>query len=224
MNRAPSLNVASQVNLFAAPLLTFRWEEAEYWREEIGTAVALHTDRKRTKARSDLPAWPDRATRMLSSWAAARASQATATWRQSEAQPAPKQWRMEGHAVLTTRFQPQPLGDHAAEGWNWSGRYFVTTADGDAMIFEDRGGGIQTDNAARRSFRYLPSEGELLLWPSWLQYRTEMHDDERQRLAIAFNFHSAWLERPRLAAPRGGFLGGTEKAPPGIDVEVDETL
>lgn len=224
MQRAPTQGAASQVNLFAAPLLVFRWEEAEYWRDEICAVVGNRSDRKRMRARSDLPAWPDRATRMLTAWAAACASQATAAWRQSEAQPAPKQWRMEGHAILTTRFQPQPLTDHAAEGWNWSGRYFAMAAEGDAIVFEDIGGGIQTDNVARRSFRYAPSEGELLLWPSWLSYRTEMHDDEQRRLALAFNFHSAWLERPRLAAPRTGFLGGAEKAPPGVDVDVDENL
>ncbi len=224
MNRAAASNVASQVNLFAAPLLTFRWDEAEYWRDEIAGVANARIDRKRTKPRRDLPAWPDRSTRMLSAWAAARASQATAAWRQTEAQPAPKQWRMDGAAVLTRGHAPEALTDHGAEGWNWTGRYFVMAAEGDAIIFEDRGGGIQTDGAARRSFRYMPSEGELLLWPSWLSYRTEMLEGDATRVSLAFNFHSDWLERPRFAVQRGGLLGGTEKAPPGYDVEIDETL
>ena len=102
INRSSASNVASQVNLFAAPLLIFRWEEAEYWQSEILAAIEKRRATSKGMQRTniggwhsdrDLPGWQDRATQMLTRWAAARATDATAQWRQGEQQPAPQQWR-----------------------------------------------------------------------------------------------------------------------------------
>lgn len=258
INRSSASNVASQVNLFAAPLLIFRWEEAEYWKSEILAAVESRRQRyqgmKRTNvggwhSRRDLPGWDDRATKMLVQWAAARATQATATWRQTELQPAPRHWRMDGWANVNP-----PGGaynrahDHVMLNWNWSGCYYASGAPvgdetGGAIVFEDLWGGVQTASAAsRRSFRYTPSDGEMLMWPSWISHRVEPHEGAGDRVSIAMNFHSPWLERSRFWTHRPGFMWRSvpwlmrpiarlrgswdqspDGAPPGFDIEVDET-
>jgi uncharacterized protein (TIGR02466 family) len=258
INRSSASNVASQVNLFAAPLLIFRWEEAEYWQAEILAAIEKRRrtskGMKRTNiggwhSKRDLPGWQDRATQMLTRWAAARATDATAQWRQGEQQPAPQQWRMDGWANVNPPGAYNRAHDHVMLNWNWSACYYVsgspsTTDKGGAIVFEDLWSGVQTlESASRRSFRHAPSDGEMLMWPSWVSHRVESQEGEGERVSIAMNFHSPWLERSRywthrpgfmwrnlpwlmrpLARLRGSWDQGPAGAPPGFDIDVDETF
>lgn len=225
IRHAPSPSVASQLNLFPAPLLVFCWDEAAYWRDEILDAVSKRrrSDKgmQRTNvggwhSRRDLPGWPEPGVQALVRWAAAQATHATANWRQNGVQPAPTRWRMDGWANVN------PAGgafnrahDHSILKWNWSGCYYLSTggngdgAAGGAIVFEDRGAGLQTKSTAddaRRSFRHVPTEGELLIWPSWLPHRVESHSQGSDRVSIAMNFHSPWLEKSRYWTHRPGFL------------------
>jgi uncharacterized protein (TIGR02466 family) len=225
IQRKPTLGLASQVNLFPAPLLVFRWPEAETRRDAVLSAIGQRrarypgirvSNRGGWHSQTDLTRWGDDATTALMRWAAAMASKATASWRGGNDAGAPAMWRVMAWA------NANPPGGahnrshhHVNRNWNWSACYYVrvpsfaddATRRGE-IVFDDRNVGLDGDgsaNAGRRSFAYEPSEGELVLFPAWLYHRVEPHEGDGDRITIAMNFHSPWLERSRYWQYRKGW-------------------
>ncbi len=142
---------------------------------------------------------------------------------------------------------------HAGLDFNWSATYVLKvpkltedaeSAEG-ALVFEDKFLGIDTTSVAgkdRRTYRCLPAEGELVMYPSWMFHRVAPHHGDGDRITIGMNLHSPWLERSRFWTHRRGFLwrnfpwlmrpmaklrGSWDQspsgAPPGYDVEPEPT-
>ncbi len=239
---------ASQVNLFATPVMVFEWPEATYWHDELLDAIEKR--RRRSKgvetsnidgawqSKSDLPSWQEQSVTAFVRWAAAMASRATSSWRQDAAAVSPGAWRMNGWANI------QPSGGarhnshrHVEQAWNWSATYFVSAPvlppeakpRGD-LVFEDRLIGIDTIEGARanrRTFSHEPSAGELVIYPSSLFHRTEPHNGDKDRVSIGLNFHSEWLEASTAwsAQPTSMWRksGEAHPAPPGYDIRPEPT-
>lgn len=212
--------IGSQVNLFAAPLLTFDWPEALMWRADILAAIATRRAKARGAARriggwrsnADLAGWEDPGIQPLVRWAAAMASRATTNWRQQANARPPAEWRMEAWANIDPAGGAPPASrHHVSRDWNWSALYVAELPEmaGGGVVFEDRDIGLDTGRAAEdnpRAYRHAPVEGELLIFPSWLQHRIEPHDGPGNRAWIAMNFHSRWLDRSRFWTYRKGPL------------------
>ena len=67
-------------------------------------------------------------------------------------------------------------------------------------MLEEKGLGLgrREPDHCSRSYRYIPAEGELVVFPAWLYHRVEPHAGESDRISIAFNFHHPDLEPSRL--------------------------
>ena len=260
LNREPARRIASQVNLFPAPLLIFEWPEAAFWRDEL--IAAIETRRAKSRgikmtnvggwhSETDFAGWEDKAVQSLVRWAAAMASQATSTWRRANDVSPPAIWRMNAWANINPPGGAHNrVHHHINRDWNWSASYYLkmpATAEGAAargeIVFEDRFAGVDpARNAAegRRTFSHMPAEGELVLFPSWLYHRVEPHDGEHDRISVAMNFHSPWLEGSRywqhrksalwrkapwlmrpLAKLAGKWDQNDPNGPPGSDVTPD---
>lgn len=221
--------IASQVNLFPAPLLVFRWPEALSRRVGLIDAVAQRratspglsiTNVGGWHSATDLACWPEPDVVALVRWAAAMASRATSTWRGGATSAAPAEWRVMAWANVNPPGAARNRSHHHVNrNWNWSASYYLqlppapeTAGSRGEIVFEDRRVGLDAEGAAgnsRREFRYAPSEGELVMFPSWLYHRVEPHDGEGDRISIAMNFHSPWLEPSRHWRYRKGRLWKT---------------
>lgn len=205
---------ADRLELFAAPVLFWRWPEAEARKEEIVEAIRMRqrtdpgivrTNRNGWHSRTDLPAWPEPAMQALVRWVADRAQAASLEWRQRSEATNFAPWRMDGWANVNPPGGLNLLHHHAQRDWHWSACYYVhlgeiPTADvGGGLVFEEHGTGLDPRGAVdRRSRRVVPREGQLIIFPAWLSHRVEPHSAGGDRISIAFNLHNAALERSRL--------------------------
>jgi uncharacterized protein (TIGR02466 family) len=260
-----SLQVVSGVNqlsppsclrmeLFPTPVFAWRWPEAERWKAEIVDAVRkrqresagiIRTNRNGWHSEIDLPAWPEPAIQALVRWVAGRAQETSLSWREG-IEPAPfGPWRMNGWANINPPEGYNALHHHAQRNWHWSACYYLELGDisgptdvGGALVFEEHGMGLDLAGAAgRRSRRFVPAEGQVVIFPSWLYHKVEPHRSGGERISIAFNLRNAaleksrlWEQRPtwqwrtfpglmrRIAAWRGLPDGGWNAVPPGTDV------
>lgn len=259
MKSKPAPGIVSQVNLFPVPVLTYTWPEATLWRGELLEAVLRvrqsHAGVKMStrggwQSAKTLPAWPDRSTAALLRWSAAMASRTAALWRHDEALNLIREWRMDAWANINTPGNAlnAPHTHTSIFEWNWSACYYVDVPSdmtGGEIVFEDRMNGLDVGSAAdgrRRSYAASPVEGELIVFPSWLYHSVRPHAGTSDRVSIAMNFHSPWLERSRYwpyrvswywrnmpavmrvwARLRGRRDLSDPKGPPGYDVTAEPT-
>lgn len=223
--RGKTRGFASQVNLFPSPMLVFEWPAAAQWQCSIIAAINQRRARSSGMKISNRAGWPcdadlaaceDPGVQAFITWAAAMASRASAHWRSAPDVAPPKLWRVMAWApVSRDQSTDECCRHHADRNWNWSAIYWLklpppdeATNNRGAIVFEDRLIGIDPESSAlrsRRTFRYQPSEGELVMFPSWLYHRVEPHDGS-EGILIAMNFHSEWLERSRFWNGRKHFL------------------
>lgn len=223
LKRKPVAGLSSQINLFPAPLLIFRWPEADDRKAGLLKAI----DARRQKSRGlrisnvggwhserDFASWPDDDVQALVRWVAAMTSKATASWRGGDA-GTPSVWRMMAWAnVNPPGGARNHIHHHVTRNWNWSASYYVQVPQlaeeaepRGAIVFEDRLVGLDPGGstvAGPRTFRYEPTEGDLVMFPSWLLHRVEPHIGDIDRVSVAFNMHSPWLERSRYWRYRKG--------------------
>lgn len=210
----PAPPPAERLDLFATPVMFFRWSDAEARKAEIVEAIRRRqatdpgiqrTNRNGWHSKTDLPAWPDPAIQALVQWVAGRAEVASLEWRARSEAPTFEAWRMDGWANVNPPGGYNALHHHAQRDWHWSACYYVhlgeiSTADvGGRLVFEERGMGLDPKSAGdRRSCRVVPEEGQLIFFPAWLNHRVEPHAAGGDRISIAFNLHNPALERSRL--------------------------
>ncbi len=251
--RFPPSSSPDLLEIFPTPVLVFRWTEAERRKAEIVAAIRqrqresrgiVRTNRNGWHSEIDLPAWPEPAVQALTRWTAS-CTQAASLNQCRAGEPVPfGAWRMNGWANVNPPGGYNELHHHASRNWHWSACYYVELGDipadaaGGALIFEERGTGlIPAGSRSPRTCRFVPSEGQVVIFPSWLHHRVEPHLAGDDRISIAFNLHNAALERSRLwehrptwawrtfphlmrrvAAWRGKPDEGRNAVPPGTDI------
>lgn len=207
-----------KLELFPLPLFVWRWQEAAVRKPELVAAVAqrratsagiVRTNRNGWHSDTDLPAWQEPAIRDLVSWAARCVEEGSWQWREPHSGPPPDfpgPWRVNGWANVNPPGGHNISHTHAQRNWHWSACYYVdlpglaAEGTGGALVLEERGTGLKArgGNPWSRQHRYVPSEGELVVFPSWLYHRVEPHAGAADRMTIAFNFYHPALEPSRL--------------------------
>lgn len=217
-HEAVRVQPATRMDLFPTPLFVWRWEEADARKAQLLDAIrsrranspgVVKTNRKGWHSETDLPAWPEPGIGELVRWATRCVGDGSSSWRDAEAaRPGslPGPWRVSGWANVNPPGGHNVSHTHAQRNWHWSACYYVDLPDiarddvGGALVLEERGTGLRPRGGEpySRQHRYIPSEGELVVFPAWLYHRVEPHAGPRDRVSIAFNFHHPALEQSRL--------------------------
>jgi uncharacterized protein (TIGR02466 family) len=210
--------------LFPTPVLVFRWPDAERFKSKIVEAVRLRqntpgvvrSNRNAWHSEIDLPAWPEPALQALTRWTAGCAEQASLDRYQGVEQVLFSPWRMNGWANVNPPGGFNRSHHHVGRNWHWSAVYYVELGDiplardsGGALVFAEKGMGLQPKGAPHRTYRLDPNEGDLVIFPSWLYHEVEAHNTRDDRISIAFNLHNKALERSRLWEHRPKWLWRT---------------
>jgi uncharacterized protein (TIGR02466 family) len=212
----PQAALAHILELFPVPIAIWWWPEAHANKAALMEAVEkrrraskgiVRTNVNGWHSETDLPNWPDAAARALVLWIVQRARQ-TSQQLNGESNGDVRHWRMNGWANVHPASGRNRLHHHAQVNWHWSACYYLhlgpleqNKALGGALVFHERGTGLALEamkSPARRFWRHHPREGELVLFPSWLNHSVEPHFSAEPRISMAFNLHGVGLERCRL--------------------------
>ena len=205
----------TRLDLFPTPAFVFRWAETEPRKPQLVDAVRRHraespgvvkTNRRGWHSETDLPAWKEPGVAELVRWAARCVEEASLAMSDAGGDRPRGAWRVSAWANINPPGGHNISHTHAQRNWHWSACYYVDLPDiareeiGGALVLEERGTGLRVrDNRpSSRESRYIPSEGELVVFPAWLYHRVEPHAGDSDRISIAFNFHHPDLEPSRL--------------------------
>lgn len=213
----PTHDRVRRLELFPIPVFVWTWDQAERRKSELLEAIhrrrasdpgIVRTNRDGWHSQTDLPAWSEPGFPELVQWAAGCVEKSGLSLGEDpEAEHEPLGcWRANGWANVNPPGGHNISHTHAQRNWNWSACYYVHLPNigrhevGGALVLEERGTGLQPPNVSgcSRSFRYIPAEGEIIIFPATLYHRVEPHSGPGDRVSIAFNFHNPALENARL--------------------------
>jgi uncharacterized protein (TIGR02466 family) len=253
VDRIQRPSVDQSFGLFPIPVCVFRWPEAEKLKNQIVGAVRqrqvspglVRTNRNGWHSSTDLPSWPEPAVQALTRWTARCTEQATMSTYHGNRPVSFDAWRMNGWANVNPPGGYNRLHNHARRNWHWSACYYVELGDipaanaGGALVFVERATGLVPTGAPPRTFRFVPQEGMLIIFPSWLHHEVEPHEAGSDRISIAFNLHNEAIEKSRLWEHRPTWMWRTfpramrqvaswrgtpdesqNAAPPGVNIDL----
>jgi uncharacterized protein (TIGR02466 family) len=214
----------SVVELFPTPVVVWQWPEAAAHK----TKLVEQVDKRRRESKGivttnvdgwhskkDLPIWPDPSIQAVTRWVV-ECARRTSRLLNGDSEGDVAHWRLHGWANANPAGGHNWLHHHAQLNWHWSAVYYVhlgviqsDDTPGGALVFEEWDTGLaaaRMKGNVRRSWRHRPSEGQLLLFPSWLHHSVEPHFSSETRISLAFNLHGVGLERARLWSYQPPFL------------------
>lgn len=235
-------------HLFPVPVLRFQ-DEGRHPKDRLLEIIEAHRRDDPGEARSnqggwhssaDLGAWPEPEMRVLVGWIAGCAARASTGWREGLGTELAPAWRVSGWANVNPQGASNTPHRHSGRNWHWAATYYVAIPEGATarLVFEDRGSGLEPRGTpAPRSHAVMPVEGDLWLFPSWLDHRVEANESPGERVSIAMNLRNdalddarGWTHAPRLwwrvlpgpsrawAKLTGGWDQSGAAVPPGQDV------
>ncbi|WP_205479086.1 putative 2OG-Fe(II) oxygenase [Sphingomonas arenae] len=205
-----------RLDLFPVPVFIWKWNEAEQRKSQLLETIRhrrasepgiVRTNRDGWHSDTDLPAWEEPGFLELVRWATACVRQSSLIWSGDAVANSELlgSWRLNGWANVNPPGGHNISHTHAQRNWNWSACYYVDLPDiareevGGALVLEERGTGLRPKGGQpSRTFRHIPAEGEIIIFPATLFHSVEPHNGPGDRVSIALNFHHPALELARL--------------------------